>query len=257
MSVNAYKGLEASGLTKTYDDVAALDNLELIVRPGELVALVGSNGTGKSTFLRLAAGLLEPTDGDVWIDRYDAGTIAARAALSFVGDQPSLYGDLSVREHIEYLANAHEIDAWPAIADELLESLNLDERVDDLPVRFSRGLRQKTALVLALVRPFSVLVIDEPFVDLRLAHDNKDRLSRRHRFGDERAEAHYELRRARVEERFVSEPSQRVAHNHTPRTPRNPDQPMYRLGARRAIPEHRDDDGNGLWPTTSGAPIQR
>lgn len=166
MSVDAYRGLEASGLTKAYDDIAALDGLDLIVRPGELVALVGSNGAGKSTFLRLAAGLLEPTDGDVWIDGFDAGTLDARAALSFVGDQPSLYGDLSVREHVEYVANVHQVDEWPAIADDLLQTLNLEERVDDLPVRFSRGLRQKTSLVLALVRPFSVLLVDEPFVGL-------------------------------------------------------------------------------------------
>jgi ABC-type multidrug transport system ATPase subunit len=159
-------GLDTYELTKDYDGIAALDALDLSVRPGELVALAGANGAGKSTLLRLAAGLLEPSDGDVWIDGYAAGSIEARAACSYIGDQPSLYGDLSVREHIEYVANVHGLDAWPAAADTLLSTLGLDERVDDLPVHFSRGLRQKTSLVLGLTRPFSVLLVDEPFVGL-------------------------------------------------------------------------------------------
>jgi ABC-2 type transport system ATP-binding protein len=159
-------GLDAHELTKSYDGIAALEALDLSVRPGELVALAGANGAGKSTLLRLAAGLLDPSDGGVWIDGYAAGSIEARDACSYIGDQPSLYGDLSVREHIEYVANVHELGDWPAVADTLLKTLGLDERIDDLPSRFSRGLRQKTSLVLALTRPFSVLLIDEPFVGL-------------------------------------------------------------------------------------------
>jgi ABC-type multidrug transport system ATPase subunit len=160
-------GLDAYELSKIYDGIAALDALELSVRPGELVALAGANGAGKSTLLRLAAGLLEPSDGEIWIDGFAAGSIEARAACSYIGDQPSLYGDLSVREHIEYVANVHGLDGdWPAAADTLLSTLDLDERVDDLPVHFSRGLRQKTSLVLGLTRPFSVLLVDEPFVGL-------------------------------------------------------------------------------------------
>jgi ABC-type multidrug transport system ATPase subunit len=159
-------GLEARALTKSYDEIDALGALDLTVRPGELVALVGGNGAGKSTFLRLAAGLLEPSAGEVWIDGSAAGSIEAREACSYIGDQPSLYGDLSVREHIEYVANVHGLGAWPAYADTLLTRLGLDDRVDDLPARFSRGLRQKTSLILALIRPFTVLLVDEPFVGL-------------------------------------------------------------------------------------------
>ena len=77
-----------------------------------------------------------------------------------------LYDDLSVNEHIEYIGRLHGDEDWPERADDLLEELALIERADDLPVRFSRGLRQKTALVLGLVRPFSVLVVDEPYVGL-------------------------------------------------------------------------------------------
>jgi ABC-2 type transport system ATP-binding protein len=158
--------LVAEGLTKEYDDLVALAPLDLTCRGGELIALVGHNGSGKSTFLRLAAGLLDASGGEVRIDGMPAGSIAARAALSFVPDEPVLYDDLSVEEHVEYIGRLHGVQDWPARADDLIERFDLDARSEDLPRRFSRGLRQKTALVLGLVRPFSVLVVDEPFVGL-------------------------------------------------------------------------------------------
>lgn len=158
--------LETRGLTKRYDELVALQPLDLTVPAGELLAIVGANGAGKSTLLRLAAGLLDPTRGTVRVGGHRAGSIEARAALSFVGDQPSLYGDLSVREHVEYVGALHGLTSWPESADILLDAFNLTDRADDLPARFSRGLRQKTSLLLGFVRPFSVLLVDEPFVGL-------------------------------------------------------------------------------------------
>jgi ABC-type multidrug transport system ATPase subunit len=158
--------VQARELSKTYDEVVALDGFDVKCAGGELVALVGHNGSGKSTLLRLAAGLLEPSDGEITILGATAGSLDARAELSFIPDEPVLYDDLSVEEHIEFIGRLHGVEDWPERADELLDAFGLSDRADDLPVRFSRGLRQKTALVLGLVRPFSVLVIDEPFVGL-------------------------------------------------------------------------------------------
>ncbi len=158
--------LVADDLSKEYGDVVALSNFKLSVEPGELIALVGHNGSGKSTFLRLVAGLLEPSDGVLVVANSPAGSLKARAEVSFIPDEPVLYDDLSVNEHIEFTARLHgELD-WPERADALLEVLGLAHRADDLPSRFSRGLRQKTSLVLGLVRPFSILLVDEPFVGL-------------------------------------------------------------------------------------------
>jgi ABC-type multidrug transport system ATPase subunit len=161
-----HAALFAHDVRKEYGDVVALHDLRLEVARGELVALVGANGAGKSTFLRCATGLLEPSDGILLVEGRRAGSIEARAALSYIGDQPTLYDDLSVNEHIDYLAALHGVEGRPPSADQLLDVLNLTDRADDLPARFSRGLRQKTALVLGLVRPFSVLLVDEPFVGL-------------------------------------------------------------------------------------------
>jgi ABC-type multidrug transport system ATPase subunit len=158
--------LEAVGASKAYADLVALEPLTLHVPDGEAIALVGHNGSGKSTFLRLAAGLLDLTEGDITIAGEPAGTSAARAAASFLPDEPVLYDDLSVREHLAYVAALHGIDAHAEDFDELLERVGLAHRADDLPARFSRGLRQKASIALGLVRPFEVLLVDEPFVGL-------------------------------------------------------------------------------------------
>ena len=158
--------LEAKGVAKDYGDGLGLLPMDLKIKPGELVMLVGPNGAGKSTFLRLIAGLLEPTEGEVLIDSAPAGSLEARAAASFIPDNPVLYDDLSVEEHLEYVARLHGVDEWHDRADELLERLALTDRSYDLPSRFSRGMRQKTSLAVGLVRPFTLLLVDEPFVGL-------------------------------------------------------------------------------------------
>ncbi|HLY83914.1 MAG TPA: ABC transporter ATP-binding protein [Acidimicrobiales bacterium] len=158
--------LEAEGLTKAYGDLIALEPLDLTVPEGQRLVLVGHNGSGKTTLLRMAAGLLEPSGGEVRIVGAPAGSLDARAAASYLPDTPVLYDDLSVLEHIEYVCRLHDADDWEERAVGLLAELGLTDRADDLPSRFSRGLRQKTAILLGLIRPFSVLLVDEPFVGL-------------------------------------------------------------------------------------------
>src|SRR5262249_28147438 len=161
--------LWAAGLTKEYGDLPALAPLDLTVREHEAVVLIGHNGSGKTTFLRMAAGLLEPTDGVVELAGHPVGSVEARPALSYVSDNRTFYEDLSVWEHLEYVARLHGRSDWEQDAADLLGQLGLYERADDLPVTFSRGLRQKTALALGLIRPFELLLIDEPFVGLDAA----------------------------------------------------------------------------------------
>jgi ABC-type multidrug transport system ATPase subunit len=158
--------LTATGATKSYGDLVALTPTDLVVQRGDMIALVGHNGSGKSTFLRLTAGTLELSDGSIEIDGAPAGSSAARAATSFVPDDPVLYDDLSVREHLGYVAALHGVDASADDLDAIIERLGLLPRADDLPARFSRGLRQKTSIALGIVRPFEVLLVDEPFVGL-------------------------------------------------------------------------------------------
>ncbi|MEA2411773.1 MAG: hypothetical protein QOC77_2334 [Thermoleophilaceae bacterium] len=155
--------LEVHGLERHYGDLTALAGIDLVVRPGEMVALVGPNGAGKSTFLGLSAGLLTPSSGSVEVAGSPAGSLEARAATSFLPDSPSLYDDLSLDEHLEYVARLHGAEDWEARAADLLERLGLADRAGDLPAKFSRGMRQKSSIALAFVRDFSLLLADEPF----------------------------------------------------------------------------------------------
>ena len=100
----------------------------------------GHNGSGKTTLLRIAAGLLEPTAGTVSVAGQPAGSLAARAATSYLGDQPVFYDDLSVREHLEYVARLHGATEWEQRArPSCSPPLGLADRADDLPATFSRG----------------------------------------------------------------------------------------------------------------------
>ena len=158
--------LVAHGVSIDLSSTRIVSDVSIEIPHGSFVALVGPNGAGKSTFLGLVAGLIEPSDGSAWIAGHEAGTLPARSAMSFLPDQPVLYDDLSVHEHIEYIARLHGTADWEEYGEDLLDMFNLVDRADDLPSRFSRGLRQKTALICGLIRPFSVLLIDEPFAGL-------------------------------------------------------------------------------------------
>jgi ABC-type multidrug transport system ATPase subunit len=153
-------------LSKTYGERPALEPLTLDVDSGGKVALVGHNGSGKTTLMKMAAGLLDPTEGSVKIGRHDAGSQEARRLLSWLSDTPTFYDDLSLWEHLEFVARLHGVDEWQTDAGELLEQIGLSQRRDDIPTTFSRGLRQKAAITLAFIRPFQIMLVDEPFVGL-------------------------------------------------------------------------------------------
>jgi ABC-type multidrug transport system ATPase subunit len=154
--------LTSHGLGRSYDGYIALGSFTFAAEAGEFVALIGPNGAGKTTFLNLAAGLLDPTSGRVEVAGEVPGSLAARRALSFLPDTPVFYEDLSVVEHLEYVAALHGAeDAGPRI-DELIERLGLAGWEDALGAELSKGMKQKASIALALVRPFKVLLADEP-----------------------------------------------------------------------------------------------
>ena len=158
--------LIARALAKDYGDGPALHPLDLRVEEHERVALIGHNGSGKTTFLRMATGLLEPASGTVTVFGEAPGSMDARRRLSYLADTPTFYEDLSVWEHLEYTARLHGRSDWEQRAADLLGQLGIYERADDLPTRFSRGLKQKAAIAMAFIRPFDLMLVDEPFVGL-------------------------------------------------------------------------------------------
>lgn len=154
--------LSAHGLGRSYDGYIALGAFTVDIEAGEFVALIGPNGAGKTTFLNLAAGLLDPTAGGVEVAGETPGSLKARQALSFLPDSPVFYEDLSVVEHLEYVSALHGVADSSARIDELIDRLGLDGWEDALGAELSKGMRQKVSIALALVRPFKVLLADEP-----------------------------------------------------------------------------------------------
>src|SRR5260370_24781163 len=119
------KGIYIQGLTKAYGDLQALHNVSLSAEGGDQVALLGLNGSGKTTLLRIAAGLLEATKGQVLLAGQAAGSLAARAAVSYIPDNPVLYDDLRVEEHLDYLPRLHGKKDWEPYTAECLPRLPL------------------------------------------------------------------------------------------------------------------------------------
>jgi ABC-type multidrug transport system ATPase subunit len=113
--------------------------------------------------LRLAAGLLEKSAGSIEVCGRRPGSLEARRLVSFVPDTPVLYEDLSIAEMVEFVARLHGQEAWEDRAQQLFERFELAPRRDQLSLHLSRGLRQRVALMLGLVRPSSLLLLDEPF----------------------------------------------------------------------------------------------
>lgn len=161
--------LAVEGLRRTYGERAALADLRLTLRAGEALALIGPNGSGKTTALRTIGGLLTPTDGTVRVDGVDPHTepeaAAARAVTAFVSDAPVFYRDLTVAEHVFLVAVAHGTADTAAI-DGVLTELGLDGHRDGLPLELSAGLQQRAQLACVLVRPHRLLLLDEPTLRL-------------------------------------------------------------------------------------------
>jgi ABC-type multidrug transport system ATPase subunit len=158
--------VETIGLGKHYGDAPALEPLDLRIETGQRISLIGHNGSGKTTLLRMLVGMLEPSEGSATVGGHAAGSLEARASISYLADQPVFYDDLTVWEHLEYIARLHATEDWEQQAVDLVDMVGLMPRIDDLPMTFSRGLKQKAAIAMAFVRPFDVMLIDEPFVGL-------------------------------------------------------------------------------------------
>lgn len=154
------------GVTRRFGPVIALDALDLDVRAGEVFGLLGSNGAGKTTALRILCGLLEPNSGTVTIEGRDvaADPLAARRQFSFVPDGAPLYANLSPKQHLALVGRLHGVDEGRIESEtlRLLAALDLAERIDDPVGGFSRGMRQKTALACAILPRPKLLILDEP-----------------------------------------------------------------------------------------------
>jgi ABC-2 type transport system ATP-binding protein len=147
------------GVRKTYGKVVAVDRVDWTVTRGSFVGLIGHNGAGKSTCLKMLMGTLLPTEGRVLVDGIDvsADPIAARARLGAVPEEPAVYPYLTGREFLEYVAAVRGRGDPPR----LLREVGLDGDGDRLAREYSQGMRRKLALAAALLAEPPVLLLDE------------------------------------------------------------------------------------------------
>lgn len=171
------------GFHKNYDGTVAVAGLTFSVEPGEILGLVGPNGAGKTTTLRALAGILEPSRGRLVVDGHDLRSqpVAAKSALAYVPDDPKLFDQLTVWEHLQFVASAYRLEDWWPLGEATLEQFDLVQRRDSLCAELSRGMRQKVAICCAYVREPRALLLDEPLtgLDPRAIRTMKDSIRQR------------------------------------------------------------------------------
>jgi len=162
--------IRAEGLVKSFPGIAAVNGIDLEVRPGELLALLGPSGSGKTTLLRLVAGLETPTYGRILFGEEDATRVPVRERrVGFVFQHYALFKHLSVTENIAYGLRVRPRRLRPSGAEiqrrvaDLLELVQLGGLGKRYPAQLSGGQRQRVALARALAVEPRVLLLDEPF----------------------------------------------------------------------------------------------
>jgi len=158
--------IEASALTKRFGEVTAVDSLTFTVNPGEIFGLVGPDGAGKSTTLRMLSTIMDPTSGAASIAGYDVITQAAQVKdqLAYMSQKFSLYPDLTVMENISFYADLYGVASKGrgSKIDELLNFSNMVPFKKRRACDLSGGMKQKLQLVCALIHTPRVLLLDEP-----------------------------------------------------------------------------------------------
>jgi len=158
--------VQASHMRKTFGDLVAVDDVSLQIGAGEIYGLVGSDGAGKTTTMRLLVGALRPDAGEINICGYDINkqTETARAQFGYLSQRFSMYEDLTVLENIRFFAEVRGLSSneWLPRSMEILEFVGLSEFKDRRAGQLSGGMKQKLGLASALVTRPKVLLLDEP-----------------------------------------------------------------------------------------------
>jgi ABC-2 type transport system ATP-binding protein len=156
--------VEFTGVTRSYGQVRALAGITFAVARGEMFGIIGPDGAGKTTAIRIACGLLRPSSGTVRLLECDPVREHQRitGAIGYLSQRFSLYGDLTIDENIAFFAELHGVRHYGAARDRLLEMTQLTPFRGRRADRLSGGMKQKLALACTLVHEPQVLILDEP-----------------------------------------------------------------------------------------------
>ncbi len=169
-TVNDGGGLRVLGVTKRFGSLVAVRDLSITVAPGEIYGLIGPNGSGKTTTVKMLTGLYRPTSGSIVVDGVDLARAPERAkrAMGYVPDEPFVYEKLSGREFLHLMGELYGVPRLMRAVriERLLTLFPVSTVIDTRIESYSRGNKQKLIILAALLHEPRVLVLDEPIVGL-------------------------------------------------------------------------------------------
>lgn len=173
--------LKISNLTKTYKGgKKAVDNLSLDIASGDIYGFIGHNGAGKTTTIKCVTGILEFSEGDIWVDgkSIKADPIGCKKTIAYIPDNPDLYENMTGIQYLNFIADVFTISKTDreAAIKQFADLLELTSSLGDLISSYSHGMKQKLAIISALIHKPKLYVMDEPFVGLdpKAAHTLKE-----------------------------------------------------------------------------------
>lgn len=164
--------LELKSITKLYDvnSVPAVLDVNLKVEKGEIFAFIGPNGAGKSTLIKMITGILEPTQGEVFIDGISMAKnpVECKKVLGYVPDNPDIYERLTGSEYLNFMADVYNVSTndRKIRIKKYLEAFGLENAINQQIKSFSHGMRQKLVIIGTLIHEPKLWVLDEPMVGL-------------------------------------------------------------------------------------------
>lgn len=169
--------IELVGVTKSYGNKKALNNLNLTIEAGKIFGFLGHNGAGKSTTIKSLVSILEPSQGEIFFDgkNLKENRLAIKQKIAYVPDSPDIFLQLTANEYWDLISAAYELQASDDRRQELIELFSLVGHEDETIESFSHGMRQKTIIIGALLPDPDIWILDEPLqgLDPQAAFDLK------------------------------------------------------------------------------------
>lgn len=157
--------LTVTHVSKKYHKVIANDDINLVLPDGQIGILLGPNGAGKSTIIKCIIGFLK-YQGLIQIDGQANKSLAAKKLVGYVPEIPSLYPNLTVNEHMEFIARAYKLTDYEAYKEELLARFDLDDKKNKFGDELSKGMQQKLSICCGLLPKPRLILFDEPMIGL-------------------------------------------------------------------------------------------
>jgi len=160
--------LESKGLVKDFGKFRAVNGVSFAVEEGEVIGLLGTNGAGKTTIIKIFATLLQPTSGDALVDGISVlgESVEVRKRIGYLPETPSLYEHLTGREFLRFIGSLRETGDLDRRVDELVALFGLEDFIDTLVGTYSKGLKQRLAFAQAILHRPKILLLDEPLLGL-------------------------------------------------------------------------------------------